>query len=114
MRRMRWRGVLTGVTAAVLVCAACGCRNNGGEEPGEVLDPPGEPGTWRPGQWARVAISKDGPYRVQEEFTRDIQAVAALLKKAGAVSAEPIVIDAPVSAGLAAVQTLRAALRKVS
>ena len=108
---MKRRGVLTAVMAAGLLCAACGCQSNGGAEPEEAVESPGEAGTWRPGEWARAAILADGQYRVQQETTADVNAVAGLLKKAGAIAGEPIVVDAPVEAGLAAVQTLRAALK---
>ncbi|MCY2929937.1 MAG: hypothetical protein NTV86_10665 [Planctomycetota bacterium] len=111
MKKRIWsRGVLTAVMAAAVLCAAGGCQKPDTEEPAEAVEPPGEAGTWRPGEWARVAILADGEYRVQQETTRDVKAVAGLLKKAGAVGAEPVVIDAPVEAGLPAVQTLRAAL----
>ena len=111
MRWMTRKGFLTAAMAAAMACALCGCRGNAPDENGEPPEPPGEPGTWRPGQWARVAISQDGAYRVQQDSTRDVRAVGDQLKKAGAVAGEPLVVDAPVEAGLAAVQTLRAALK---
>ncbi|MEI7837290.1 MAG: hypothetical protein WCK05_12895 [Planctomycetota bacterium] len=103
--------VLTAVMAAAMLCAACGCQNNGDPEPGEAVEAPGEPGTWRHGEWARVAILDSGDYRVQQATTRDVNAVGGLLKNAGAIGGEPIVVDAPAGAGLAAVQTLRAAIK---
>ena len=87
MKKVAWsRIVLTAVMAAAMLCAAGGCQSPDPDEAAEAIEPPGEPGTWRPGEWARVAILAGGEYRVQQETTRDVKAVGELLKKAGAVA----------------------------
>jgi hypothetical protein len=108
MRRLTRHGLPAAVVALAMLCAVAGC--NGG--PAEDAEPPSEPGTWKPGGLARVAILADGRFRVQQETTADVQAVAGLLKKAGAVTAEPVVIDAAVLAGSDPVLKLKAVLKE--
>lgn len=101
--------LLPAMLLAALACAG-GCNRN--TDSTEEPEPAAEPGAWRPGELARVAVTEEDTFRVQQETAAKAEEVPALLRKAGATTAEPIVIDAPANIGPEPVVALQAALRK--